>query len=82
MINQDKWINSIPKTVIKSNEEANQVDNYRWVNTISKKDTYNNVTTYNNFAWKYSLLVVLFVCIHFKTHRISLCLGSIFHLKL
>ena len=25
MINQDKWINSIPKTVIKSNEAANQV---------------------------------------------------------
>ena len=62
MINQDKWINSIPKTVIKSNEEANQVDNYRWINTISKKDTYNNVANYNNFGWKYSLLVVLFVC--------------------
>ena len=62
MINQDKWIDSIPKTIIKVNEEGNQVDHYRWVNTIPKKDTYNNGTTYNNFAWTYSLVVVLFVC--------------------
>ena len=62
MINQDKWIDSIPKTIIKFNEEANQVDHYRWVNTIPKKDTYNNVATHNNVAWKYSLVVVLFVC--------------------
>ena len=62
MINQDKWIDSIPKTIIKYNEEANQVDYYRWVNTIPKKDTYNNGATYNNVAWKYSLVVVLFVC--------------------
>ena len=62
MINQDKWIDSIPKTIIKFNEEAHQVDYYRWVNTIPKKDTYNNVATYNNFTWKYSMVVVLFVC--------------------
>ena len=62
MINQDKWINSIPNNNIKFNKEANQVDYYRWVNTIPKKDTYNNVATHNNVAWKYSLVVVLFVC--------------------
>ena len=62
MINRDKWIDSIPKTTIKYNEQANQVDYYRWVNTIPKKDTYNNVATHNNVAWKYSLVVVLFVC--------------------
>ena len=62
MINQDKWIGSIPKKIIKFNEEANQVDYYRWVNTIPKKDTYNNVATHNNVEWKYSLVVVLFVC--------------------
>ena len=62
MINQDKWIDSIPKKIIKFNEEGNQVDHYRWVNTIPKKDTYNNVVTHNNFAWKYSFVVVLFVC--------------------
>jgi len=62
MINKDKWIDSIPKTIIKVNEERNQVDLYRWANTVAKKDTYNNVATYNNFAWKYSLVVVLFVC--------------------
>ena len=37
MINQDKWINSLPKTNIKFNEEENQVDHSRWVNTIPKK---------------------------------------------
>ena len=62
MINQDKWINSIPKTIIKFNEEENQVDHYRWVNTIPQKNTHNNVATYNNVAWRYSLVVILFVC--------------------
>ena len=55
MINQDKWIRSLPKANIKFNEEANQIDNYRWVNTIPKKNTY-------NIVGKYSLMTVLFVC--------------------
>ena len=62
MIYQDKWIDSIPKTIIKFNEEANQVDHYRWVNTIPQKNTHNNVATYNNVAWRYPLVVILFVC--------------------
>ena len=48
MINQDKWINSIPKTVVKFNEEENQVDHYRWVNTIPKKETHNVVKKYSS----------------------------------
>jgi hypothetical protein len=55
MINKDKWIDTLPKTNIKFNEEANQIDHYRWVNTISKKNTYNDVR-------KYTLITVLFVC--------------------
>ena len=61
MINQDKWINSIPKTIIKFNEEENQVDHYRWVNTIPKKNTYNAVRKYSAVR-KYFLMTVLFVC--------------------
>jgi len=56
MINQDKWIKSLPKINIKFNEEKNQVDHYRWVNTIPQKNTHNNV------AWRYPLVVILFVC--------------------
>ena len=56
MINQDKWLDSISKTIIKFNEEENQVDHYRWVNTIPQKNTHNNV------AWRYPLVVILFVC--------------------
>ena len=56
MINQDKWIKSLPKMNIKFNEEKNQVDHYRWVNTIPQKNTHNNV------AWRYPLVVILFVC--------------------
>ena len=55
MINQDKWLDSISKTIIKFNEEENQVDHYRWVNTIPKKNTYNSVK-------KYSLITIMFVC--------------------
>jgi len=55
MINQDKWINSLPKKNIKFNEEINQIDHDKWINTISKKKTYSVVS-------KYTLMTVLFVC--------------------
>ena len=61
MINQDKWIDSLLKTNIKFNEETNQIDHYRWVNTIPKKETYNVVKKYSGIR-KYSLITVLFVC--------------------
>jgi len=61
MINQDKWLDSISKTIIKFNKEKNQVDHYRWVNTIPKKETYNVVQKYSAVR-KYSLMAVLFVC--------------------
>ena len=67
MINQDKWIDSLPKTNIKFNEDPNQLDHYRWVNTIPKKKTYNAVRKYPairkySTARKYSFMAVLFVC--------------------
>jgi len=55
MINQDKWINTLPKTNVKFDEEKNKIDHYRWVNTISKKDTYNTVRNY-------TLMSVFFIC--------------------
>ena len=61
MINQHKWIKSLPKTIIKFNKEENQVDHYRWVNTIPKKNTYNAVRKYSAVR-KYFLMTVLFVC--------------------
>ena len=61
MINQDKWIDSLLKTNIKFNEETNQIDHYRWINTISKKRTYNAVRKYSAVK-KYTLMTVLFVC--------------------
>ena len=55
MINQDKWIDSLHKTNIKFNEETNQIDHDKWINTIPKKKTYSVVS-------KYTLMTVLFVC--------------------
>ena len=55
MINQEKWINSLPGTNTRFSKETNQLDHVRWVNTIPKKRTYNSVK-------KNSLLAVLFVC--------------------
>ena len=55
MINQDRWINSLPIRKTKFNEEINQVDSYRWVNTVSKKKTYNVVK-------KYSVMTIVFIC--------------------
>ena len=61
MINQDKWIDSLHKTNIKFNEETNQIDHHRWINTISKKKTYNTVRKYSSVK-KFTLMTVLFVC--------------------
>ena len=54
MINQDKWLNSLPKNKNITNDKIEQVDPNRWVNTISKNKTYNPIQ-------KYSLMVILFV---------------------
>ena len=54
-------IDSLPKTNIKFNEDPNQLDHYRWVNTIPKKKTYNAVRKYSGVR-KYSFITVLFVC--------------------
>ena len=55
MINQDRWINSLPIKKTAFNEKTSQVDSYRWVNTISKKKTYNVVK-------KYSVMTIVFIC--------------------
>ena len=47
MINQDKWINSLPNISKKNNIENALVDHDRWVSTISKQKTYNVVTKYS-----------------------------------
>ena len=55
MINKNKWIDSLPISIKKFDDNNNQLDHHRWVNTISKKRTYNS-------AKKYSLIATLFVC--------------------
>jgi len=55
MINEDKWINSLPKTNIKFSGEVNQIDHEKWISTIPKKKTYSAVS-------KYTLMTFLFVC--------------------
>jgi len=59
MINHNKWISSLPKINNKFDEKANQLDNYRWENTIAKKNTKKN--TYGSVK-KYSSIAILFVC--------------------
>jgi len=55
MINQDKWINSLPSVVTKFNNEKNNLDHDRWIKTIPKKNTYDSIK-------KYSFIGSLFVC--------------------
>ena len=54
MINKEKWIKSLPNAGLKYNEEINQLDHYRWANTIPKKKTYNSVK-------KYTFMTIIFV---------------------
>ena len=39
MINNDKWINSLPNANLKHNQESPQIDSNKWVNTIPKFPT-------------------------------------------
>jgi len=55
MINNDKWINSLPNSKLKQNQETLQIDHNKWINTIPKKETYSSVK-------KYSLITIMFVC--------------------
>jgi len=55
MINNDRWVNSLPHINSKNNQELSQIDHNKWVNTIPKKNSYNSVK-------KYSLMTTIFVC--------------------
>ena len=63
MINQDKWICSLPNINTEFSKTTNQLDHDRWINTIPKKNTYSSVkkNTYSSVK-KYSLIATLFVC--------------------
>ena len=54
MINNDKWINSLPNIKAKDDETLSQIDHDKWVNTIPKKNNFNSVK-------KYSLMTIIFV---------------------
>ena len=55
MINQDKWISSLPGKNTRLSNTTNQLDHDKWINTIPKKNTHNSFQ-------KYSLMTILFVC--------------------
>ena len=56
MINNDKWINSLPKTNSNQKQESLQINHDKWINTIPKKNNYNSVK-------RYSLTLVLLLCV-------------------
>ena len=62
MINQDKWINSLPNANIKFSETTSRLDSNKWLNSISKKNNRTS-STKNNYTpiKKYSLTIILFV---------------------
>jgi len=54
MINENKWVNSLPNKNKNLNEESNEADHYRWVSTIPKKDKF-------DFVKKYSFIAAIFI---------------------
>ena len=48
MINEDKWVSSLPKINTRFNETTNHLDHNRWTDTISKEKS-------NNVSKKYSI---------------------------
>ena len=55
MINQDKWISSLPGKNTRYSNTINQLDHDKWIKTIPKKKSHNS-------ARKYSLMSIVFVC--------------------
>ena len=60
MINSDRWVDSIPNSSLKSNEELNHLDSNKWINTISKKKRVNRITKYSitTFIFVMGLMIV------------------------
>lgn len=55
MINNNKWVNSLPKQNKYFNDIKNPLDHDIWLKTISKKEAYTTRT-------KYYLTTILFIC--------------------
>ncbi len=55
MINNDKWIGSLPGNNTRFSNTINQLDYDKWIKTIPKKKSHNSVR-------KYSLMSIVFVC--------------------
>ena len=55
MINNDKWIGSLPGKNTRFSNTINQLDHDKWIKTIPKKKSHNSVR-------KYSLMSIVFVC--------------------
>ena len=54
MIDPNIWVNSLPKSKIGPEDENNQLDSNRWVNTIAKKNNTSSIK-------KYSITSILFI---------------------
>ena len=55
MINNDKWISSLPGNNKRFSHDINQLDHDKWIKTIPRKKAHNSVR-------KYSLISIAFVC--------------------
>jgi len=72
MINQDKWIGSIPKAKHRyQEEEANQLDYNRWVNTIPKKNGYNSIKKYSITATFFIVSLLLVSALKNETRKLQ-----------
>ena len=55
MINENKWVSSLPKSSTEKNRQINHLDHDRWISTIPKKNAYSSIK-------KYSFVFCLFIC--------------------
>ena len=55
MINENKWIDSLPKAYTTRKEKIIDLDHDKWISTIPNRNTYSSVK-------KYSFIFCLFVC--------------------
>ena len=47
MLNQDKWVSSLPNLNTEFNKTTNQLDHDKWINTIPKTIPKKNITLKN-----------------------------------
>ena len=77
MINQEKWIGSLPNINVESRKVADQLDHERWMQTIPKKEKYRHAKKYSLFSILFVLGLLLVSAVKNETRNLQKEIGNL-----